>query len=125
MKNLLKLALGTILVAHFTACGTILYPERKGQRGGQLDVGVVLLDAIGLLFFIIPGVICFAVDFSTGTIYFPPDHKNGRLELKDLERVSFDAKTQGPAILEKAREDRMRVTRLKSTNDMLTRFSAL
>ena len=30
-----------------------------------------MLDGIGLLLFIIPGVIAFAVDFSTGAIYLP------------------------------------------------------
>ena len=32
---------------------------------------MAVLDGIGLLFFIIPGVIAFAVDFSNGTIYLP------------------------------------------------------
>jgi hypothetical protein len=31
----------------------------------------VLLDAIGLIFFVVPGLVAFAVDFSTGAIYFP------------------------------------------------------
>ncbi len=55
-------------------CGTILYPERRGQPAGRLDWGVVALDAIGLIFFFIPGVIAFAVDFSTGAIYLPPGY---------------------------------------------------
>ncbi len=54
-----------------TGCGTILYPERRGQRSGRFDWGVVALNAVGLLFFFIPGVIAFAVDFSTGAIYLP------------------------------------------------------
>jgi len=54
-------------------CGTILYPERKGQPAGRLDMKVVALDTLGLLFFFIPGVIAFAVDFNNGTIYLPPD----------------------------------------------------
>ena len=52
-------------------CGTILYPDRRGQSGGKLDCGVVLLDGLGLLLFFIPGVIAFAVDFATGAIYLP------------------------------------------------------
>ena len=32
---------------------------------------MAVLDGIGLLFFILPGVIAFAVDFSNGTIYLP------------------------------------------------------
>jgi hypothetical protein len=57
------------------SCGTLLYPERRGQKTGQLDVGVVLLDGAGLLLFVIPGVIAFAVDFITGAIYLPPSEK--------------------------------------------------
>jgi hypothetical protein len=56
-----------------TSCGTLLYPERRGQPAGRLDAGVVALDAVGLLCFLIPGVIAFAVDFADGTIYLPPD----------------------------------------------------
>jgi hypothetical protein len=56
------------------SCGTLLYPERRGQPAGRLDVGVVVLDGIGLLVFLVPGVIAFAVDFSTGAIFLPPDH---------------------------------------------------
>lgn len=56
-----------------TGCGTIFFPERRGQPAGPLDWRVVLLDGIGLLFFFIPGVIAFAVDFSNGTIYLPPE----------------------------------------------------
>ncbi len=58
-----------------TSCGTLLYPERRGQPpGGPLDVGVVLLDALGLLFFVIPGIVAFIVDFSNNTIYLPPPY---------------------------------------------------
>lgn len=52
-----------------TGCGIILHPERQGQRGGQLDPAIVILDGIGLFFFLVPGVIAFAVDFTQGTIY--------------------------------------------------------
>ena len=55
-------------------CGMILHPERRNQPpGGNIDWSIFALDAVGLLLFFIPGVIAFAVDFSTGAIYFPPD----------------------------------------------------
>jgi hypothetical protein len=54
-----------------TSCGTLIYPERRGQSGGRIDVGVVVLDGIGLLLFVIPGLVAFAVDFGTGAIYLP------------------------------------------------------
>jgi hypothetical protein len=54
-------------------CGMILHPERRNQPpGGGLDWSIVALDAIGLLLFFIPGLIAFAVDFTTGAIYLPP-----------------------------------------------------
>jgi hypothetical protein len=65
----------TISGAVFLAsCGTLLYPERRGQPAGRLDVGVVALDGIGLLLFLVPGVIAFVVDFATGAIYLPPEY---------------------------------------------------
>ena len=58
-------------VVQLASCGTLMYPERKGQKDGKVDAQVAILDGIGLLFFLIPGVIAFAVDFSNGTIYLP------------------------------------------------------
>ena len=65
------MSLTMVLVLQLTGCGIILHPERKGQVGGKVDPAIAILDGIGLLLFLIPGVIAFAVDFSTGTIYFP------------------------------------------------------
>ncbi|WP_392384467.1 hypothetical protein [Marinomonas primoryensis] len=60
-----------LFITQITACGTLLYPERRGQKNGQIDIGVAALDAIGLLFFFVPGVVAFGVDFITGAIYLP------------------------------------------------------
>jgi hypothetical protein len=54
-------------------CGTVLHPERRGQAAGPLDWKIVTLDAVGLIFFFVPGVVAFAVDFSNGTIYLPSE----------------------------------------------------
>jgi hypothetical protein len=52
-------------------CGTILYPERRGQRtAAHVDVGVAVMDGLWCLL-IIPGIVAFAVDFSNGAIYLP------------------------------------------------------
>jgi hypothetical protein len=74
MSRRAVLRLGAAGTLSLAGCGTILYPERRGQPAGHLDWGVVALDAIGLLFFLVPGVIAFAVDFATGAIYLPPGY---------------------------------------------------
>jgi hypothetical protein len=58
------------------SCGTIIYPERRGQKSGKLDPAVILLDGACLLIFVIPGIIAFAVDFATGAIYLPPEQSS-------------------------------------------------
>ena len=63
------------LLAQLSACGTILYPERRGQIDGKVDIAVVGMDAIGILFFVIPGLIAFGIDFATGAIYLPGGHQ--------------------------------------------------
>jgi hypothetical protein len=71
----LPFILAAAVMFNSTSCGTLLHPERRGQPpGGRLDPAIVLLDAAGLLLFLIPGLVAFAVDFSTGAIYLPPDY---------------------------------------------------
>jgi len=70
-RRVLASAVAVALTTQLTACGTIFYPERRGQIDGRLDPAIVVLDAVGLLFYLIPGVIAFAVDFATGAIYLP------------------------------------------------------
>ncbi|SDR90853.1 hypothetical protein SAMN05216198_0741 [Halopseudomonas litoralis] len=73
LKALASILLGTTLVTQLTACGSIFYPERRGQISGEIDPGVAILNGMGLLFYVIPGLIAFAVDFTTGAIYFPDE----------------------------------------------------
>lgn len=73
LKALASILLSTTLVTQLTACGTVFYPERRGQISGEIDPGVAILNGIGLLFYVIPGLIAFAVDFTTGAIYFPDE----------------------------------------------------
>lgn len=73
LRAMLSTAASMGLGMALPGCGTIFYPERKGQPAGRLDWKVVALDTVGLIFFFIPGVIAFAVDFNNGTIYLPPD----------------------------------------------------
>lgn len=59
-----------------SGCGYLLYPERVGRTEGRVDPAVIALDAASLLFGIIPGIVAFAVDISTGTIYLPEGEEN-------------------------------------------------
>jgi hypothetical protein len=72
-RDVVKLLGGGALSASLSGCGTILYPDRIGQTHGPLDWKVVALDTVGLLLFLVPGVIAFVVDFHNGTIYLPPE----------------------------------------------------
>ncbi len=74
MRKSLSAILILFLTSQLAACGTILYPERRGQAAGRIDPGVAVLDGVGLLFFIVPGVVAFGVDFATGAIYLPQGH---------------------------------------------------
>ncbi len=77
IKRITTWLLITILFVQITACGTILYPERRGQSAeGGVDITVALLDGVGLFFGLVPGVIAFAVDLSTGAIYLPANRSH-------------------------------------------------
>jgi len=79
---------GLTLVVSLTAlvgCGTLFHPERKGQMSGRIDPVVAIANGVGLLFFIVPGVIAYAVDFSNGTIYLPSGHNAAGVDALELE----------------------------------------
>jgi len=117
------------------SCGTIMYPERKGQRDGRLDIGVVLLDGIGLLFFIIPGVIAYAVDFTNGTIYLPGTYmRRADLDRDGLKTVKFDTKHYSPDVVKHIilaetgydlswKDERLRVVKLNSEDELPVYFA--
>jgi len=75
-----------VLIIVFTfqiaACGTIIYPKRRGQTAGRIDPAIAILDGVGVLLFVIPGLVAFAIDFASGAIYLP----EGKAE-KTLTRV--------------------------------------
>ncbi|MDD5702130.1 MAG: hypothetical protein PHU23_08790 [Dehalococcoidales bacterium] len=131
--KMLHILVCAILIIQFVGCGTIMYPERKGQRGGRIDIGVALLDGIGLLFFLIPGVIAYAVDFSNGTIYLPGTVR-GPLDLKDMKQVRFDPENYTNETIEKIiqketgyavklNQDNLEIYRLKSIDEMMMYFA--
>src|SRR4030042_1670528 len=83
----LGVVISAVLMMELAGCGTILYPERKGQKDGRIDPGIAVLDGLGLLFFIIPGVIAFAVDFTTGAIYLPGGPRKSSIFLEDEKMI--------------------------------------
>ncbi|WP_416427038.1 polyribonucleotide nucleotidyltransferase [Pseudomonas sp. App30] len=80
------------LLTQVTACGSLFYPERRGQIEGRIDPVIAVADAVGLLFYIIPGLIAFGVDFATGAIYFPHGKTAQVAPEKLHEAVSADGK---------------------------------
>jgi hypothetical protein len=55
------------------------------------------LDGLGLLLFVVPGVIAFVVDFSTGAIYLPPESSTLEYDkIHDVEvtKIGREALTQ-------------------------------
>ena len=71
-RQFLLVGTGFCASSILTGCGTVFHPERRGQPAGSLDWKIVGLNALGLILFVIPGIIAFAVDFHTGAIYLPP-----------------------------------------------------
>jgi len=93
MPQKAKSILAAVVIAVFgfqtTSCGYILHPERKGQRGGRIDPAIAVLDGVGLLLFLIPGIVAFVIDFHYGTIYLPGGKRAeaGTMEGDDTMRV--------------------------------------
>lgn len=123
----------SVLIVQLAGCGTMMYPERRGQKGGRIDAGVAVMDGLCLLLFIIPGVIAYAVDFSNGTIYLPGTAR-GSLDPKDIKQVKFDPKHYTNATIEKIikeetgyvvnlDQDNVKISRLKSVDEMMDRFA--
>lgn len=57
-----------------TGCGSLMHTDRVGQpHSNQIDWKIAALNGLGMLFFFVPGVVAFAVDFYTGAIYLPYD----------------------------------------------------
>ncbi|EQM66630.1 polyribonucleotide nucleotidyltransferase [Pseudomonas tohonis] len=78
-------AVAAALLTQLTACGTLFFPDRRGQIEGKIDPVVAALNAVGILFYVIPGLIAFGVDFATGAIYLP-DNETAQVDpalLKD------------------------------------------
>ena len=74
------------LLTQLTACGTLFFPDRRGQIEGRIDPMVAGLNAIGILFYVLPGLIAFGIDFATGAIYLPGG-LTSQVDPQDLQNV--------------------------------------
>ena len=83
-RNALGALAGAAISSLLPGCGTVLHPERRGQRAGDLDWRIVAFDTVGLMLFFVPGVVAFAVDFNNGTIYLPDE---GYADARDRRSV--------------------------------------
>ena len=83
-RGLSGLVLGVSITA-LVGCGTLFHPDRKGQVSGRIDPVVAIANGVGLLFYIVPGVVAYAVDFSNGTIYLPSDRTSAGIDTLRLE----------------------------------------
>ncbi|MCE8027824.1 hypothetical protein HOP54_03860 [Halomonas daqingensis] len=99
-RALTGLVLGVSITA-LVGCGTVFHPERKGQMSGRIDPVVAIANGVGLLFFIVPGVIAYAVDFSNGTIYLPGTHDTASVDTLIMDE-SMDVPTLEKLLSEKA-----------------------
>lgn len=88
-QNLLTVLVVTVFAIQVIGCGTLAHPERRGQTSGRIDPGIAILDGIGLLFFVVPGLVAFGIDFSTGAIYLPPESSTTGLEEPGQIRVVY------------------------------------
>ena len=78
--------LAVALFTQLSACGTLFFPDRRGQIDGRIDPVVAALNAIGILFYVIPGLIAFGIDFATGAIYLPNGH-SAQIDPQELRKV--------------------------------------
>lgn len=115
LGNIVRKTVGVMIVVVFvnmTACGYFLYPERVGQKGGKLDPAIVVLDAAALLIGILPGVVAFAVDITTGAIYLSPNQKSV-IDKHSRHQTLIDGKKLRPAD-----EEEILINQLKTAHEL-------
>ena len=84
VSQAIALGTATATLVSLSGCGTLLHSERLNQpHSRDLDWKIVALNGLGLIFFFIPGVIAFVVDFHTGAIYLPPQYGAAKPPLAD------------------------------------------
>ena len=99
MHQRLTASLLLLVLLSQSGCGTLIYPERRGQTSGRIDPAIAILDGVGLLLFLVPGLVAFAIDFATGTIYLPGGR---RAQLSDSPQPVDERLRSDPEALAKA-----------------------
>ena len=59
------------LLMPLALCCAAAAPLAPAWAEGKIDPVVAGLNAVGILFYVIPGLIAFGIDFATGAIYLP------------------------------------------------------
>ncbi|GAB61511.1 MAG: polyribonucleotide nucleotidyltransferase [Candidatus Jettenia sp.] len=135
LNKIAKIFIVALLGFQVISCGTILYPERRNQEAGRIDVGVALMDGAWLLVGLVPGIIAFAVDFTTGAIYLP-DSKSGQLDYDHIRAIRFDPETTTCTQIEgiicketshdiKFSDEHIRYSRVKTREELPAIFSSV
>ena len=76
--TLASLVLAIIVLFPSAGCGTLMFSERQHEpHSGKLDPNLLILNGLGLLLYIVPGLVAFGVDFNTGAIYLPEGKEKG------------------------------------------------
>ena len=104
-REFLCVSSATVVTVITSGCGTVLYPERMGQRRGgfgDVDWTVAGLNGIGLVFFFVPGVLAFAIDFYNGTLFYPTQSYGLDGEPGELKQVSLEEKNPSLETIEQA-----------------------
>ena len=71
------IALTTALTVTTVSCGYVLHPERRGNPGGTIAGGTLVMDLLWLIVGVVPGVVFLIVDFTSGAMYV-----NGRVAMR-------------------------------------------
>lgn len=89
MKVLRRSIAAILSLSLLSSCATILYPERKGNAGGSIDVGPLILDILWFIPGLVPGIIAIAVDFSTGAIYTGGGKRKSSLDVGSEGQITI------------------------------------
>lgn len=123
VTKIIAVSLSAVMILQLTACGTVFYPERKGTKSGDIDPVVAIADAIGLLFFFIPGVIAFAVDFTNGTIY-KSGKRHSSLTPAELKSISVNGRVDTKALSDLMSKKLGVAVNLDSSSLQMKKFSS-